>query len=110
VGEQSSVAGGGREITTSHNMRDVMRMAAAWYGTGISGSNGGGSGGKTTMAQKAMAATAVMVTATIPRGGSVGYLLEEVSLMTWAVGEAASQPAVGGRGRFFGGGLRAVRD
>ncbi len=41
VGEQSSIAGGGREIATSHNMRDVMRMAAAWYGTGIGG--GGGS-------------------------------------------------------------------
>lgn len=106
VGEQSSIAGGGREIATSHNMRDVMRMAAAWYGTGI----GGGGGGKTTMAQKAMAAAAAMVTATILRGGSAGYLLGQVSLMTWAVGEAASQPAVGGRGRFFGGGLRAVRD
>ena len=88
-------------------MRDMMRMAAAWYGTGIGGSGGGG---KMTMAQKAMAAAAAMVTATIPRGGSVGYLLGQVSLMTWAVGEAASQPAVGGRGRFFGGGLRAVRD
>ena len=108
MGEQSSIAGGGREIATSHNMRDVMRMAAAWYGTGIGG--GGGGGGKMTMAQKAMAAAAAMVTATIPRGGSVGYLLGQVSLMTWAVGEAASQPAVGGRGRFFGGGLRAVRD
>ena len=106
MGERSSIAGGGREIATSHNMRDVMRMAAAWYGTGI----GGGGGGKMTMAQKAMAAAAAMVTATIPRGGSVGYLLGQVSLMTWAVGEAASQPAVGGRGRFFGGGLRAVRD
>ena len=94
MGEQSSIAGGGREIATSHNMRDVMRMAAAWYGTGI----GGGGGGKMTMAQKAMAAGAAMVTATIPRGGSVGYLLGQVSLMTWAVGEAASQPAVGGRG------------
>jgi hypothetical protein len=47
VGEQSSIAGGGREIATSHNMRDVMRMAAAWYGTGIGG--GGGGGGKTTI-------------------------------------------------------------
>ena len=101
VGEQSS-----REIATSHNMHDVMRMAVAWYGTGIGGSGGGG---KMTMAQKAMAAAA-MVTATILRGGSAGYLLGQVSLMTWAVGEAASQPAVGGRGRFFGGGLRAVRD
>ena len=45
VGEQSSIAGGGREIATSHNMRDVMRMAVAWYGTGIGG--GGGGGGKT---------------------------------------------------------------
>ena len=108
MGEQSSIAGGGREIATSHNMRDVMRMAAAWYGTGIGG--GGGGGGKTTMAQKAMAAAAAMVTATIPRGGSAGYLLGQVSLMTWAVGEAASQPAVGGRGRFFGEGLRVVRD
>jgi len=107
VGEQSSIAGGGREIATSHNMRDVMRMAAAWYGTGI---GGGGGGGKTTMAQKAMTAAAAMVTATIPRGGSAGYLLGQVSLMTWPVGEAASEPAVGGRGRFFGGGLRAVRD
>jgi len=97
VGEQSSIAGGGREIATSHNMRAVMRMAAAWYGTGIGGGGGGG-GGKTTMAQKAMAAVAAMVTATIPRGDSAGYLLGKVSLMTWAVGEAASQPAVGGRG------------
>jgi len=55
VGERSSIAGGGREIATSHNMRDVMRMAAAWYGTGI---GGGGGGGKTTMAQKAMTAAA----------------------------------------------------
>ncbi len=52
-------------------MRDVMRMAAAWYGTGIGGGGGSGSSGKTTMAQKAMAAAAAMVTATIPRGGSV---------------------------------------
>ena len=107
MGERSSIAGGGREIATSHNMRDVMRMAAAWYGNGI---GGGGGGGTTTMAQKAMTAAAAMVTATIPRGGSAGYLLGQVSLMTWAVGEAASQPAVGGRGRFFGGGLRAVQD
>ena len=106
MGEQSSIACGGREIATSHNMRDVMRMAVPWHGTRI----GGGGGGKTTMAQKAMAAAAAMVTATILRGGSAGYLLGQVSLMTWAVGEAASQPAVGGRGRFFGGGLRAVRD
>ncbi len=100
-------------------MRDVMRMAAAWYGTRIGsggGSGGGGGGGgvsgggKTTMAQKAMAAAAAMVTATIPRGGSAGYLRGQVSLMTWAVGEAASQPVMGGRGRFFGGGLRTVRD
>ena len=97
VGEQSSIAGGGREIAASHNMCDVMRMAAAWYSTGI-----GGGGGKTTMAQKAMAAAAAMVTATILRGGSAGYLLGQVSLMTWAVGEAASQPAMGGRGQFFG--------
>ncbi len=96
VGEQSSIAGGGREITTSHNMHDVMRMAAAWYRTGIGSGNGGGGGGKTTMAQKAMAAVAAMVTATILRRGSAGYLLGQVSLMTWAVGEAASQPAVGG--------------
>ena len=47
MGEQSSIAGGGKEIATSHNMRDVMRMAAAWYGTGIGG--GGGGGGKTTI-------------------------------------------------------------
>jgi len=45
VGEQSSIAGGGREIAASHNMRDMMRMAAAWCGTGI----GGGGGGKTTI-------------------------------------------------------------
>ncbi len=97
MGEQSSIASGGREIATSHNMRDVMRMAAAWYGTGIGGGNGGGGGGKTTMAQKAMAAAAAIVTGTIPKGGSAGYLLGQVSLMTWAVlGEAASQPAVGG--------------
>jgi len=44
VGEQSSIAGGGREIATSHNMRDVMRMATAWYGTGIGGGGGGGGG------------------------------------------------------------------
>ncbi len=106
MGEQSSIAGGGREIATSHNMRDVMRMAVAWYGTGI----GGGGGGKTTMAQKAMAAAAATVTVTIPRGGSAGYLLGQVSLMTWAVGEAASQPAVGGQRQFLGGGPRAVRD
>ncbi len=85
-----------------------MRMVAAWYGTGI-GSDGGG-GGKTTTAQKAAAAAAATVTATILRGGSAGYLLEQVSLMTWAVGEAASQPAVGGRGQFLGGGPRAVRN
>ncbi len=76
-------------------MRDLMQMAVAWYGTGIGGGSGGG-GGKTTMAQKAMAAAATMVTATIPRGGSAGYLLGQVSLMTWVVGEVASQPAVGG--------------
>ncbi len=79
-------------------MRDVMRMAMPWYSTRI----GGGGSGKTTMAQKVMAAAAAMVTATIPRGGSAGYLLGQVSLMTWAVGEAASQPAMGGRGKFFG--------
>ena len=50
MGEQSSIAGGGREIATSHNMRDVMRMAAAWYGTGIGGGGGGGGGSdKTTI-------------------------------------------------------------
>jgi hypothetical protein len=51
VGEQSSIAGGGREIATSHNMREVMRMATAWYGTGIGGGGGGGGGGsdKTTI-------------------------------------------------------------
>jgi hypothetical protein len=108
VGEQSSIAGGGRDIATSHNMRDVMRMAVAWYGTGIGGD--GGSGGKTTTAQKATAAAAATVTATIPRGGSAGYLLGQVSLMTWVVGEAASQPTVGGRGRFLGGGPCAVWD
>ncbi len=105
MGEQPSIAGGGREIATSHNMRDVMRMAAAWYSTGI-----GGGGGKTTTAQKATAAAAATVTATIPRGGSAGYLLGQVSLMTWVVGEAASQPAVGGRGRILGGGPRVVWD
>jgi hypothetical protein len=47
VGEESSIAGGGREIATSHNMRDMMRMTMAWYGTGIGG--GGGGGGKTTI-------------------------------------------------------------
>jgi hypothetical protein len=94
VGEQSSIAGGGREIATSHNMCDVMQMAVAWYGTGIGG--GGGGGGKTTTAQKATVAAVATVTATIPRGGSAGYLLGQVSLMIWAVGEAASQPAVGG--------------
>ncbi len=91
-------------------MRDVMRMAATWYGTGIGSGGGSGGGGKTTTAQKAMAMAAATVTLTIPRGGSAGYLLRQVSLMTWAVGEAASQPAVGGRGRFLGGGLREVQD
>ncbi len=109
MGEQSSIAGGGREeIATSHNMRDVTPMAAAWYGTEIGG--GGDGGGKTTTAQKATAAAAVMVTAIIPRGGGAGYLLGQVSLMTWAVGEVASQPAVGGQGWFSGGGPRTVRD
>ncbi len=75
--EQSSIAGGGREIATSYNMRDVMRMAAAWYGTGIGGSGGGS--GKTTTVQKAMAAAVATVTATIPRGGSAGYLLGQVT-------------------------------
>jgi hypothetical protein len=89
-------------------MRDVMRMAAAWYGTGIGG--GGGGGGKTTTAQKAIAEKAATVTTTIPRGGSAGYLLGQVSVMTWVVGEVASQPAVGGGGQFWGGGPRAVRD
>jgi hypothetical protein len=77
-------------------MHDVMRMAAAWYGTRIGGGSGGG--GKTTTVQKAMTAAAATVTATISRGGSAGYLLGQVSLMTWAVGEAASQPTVGGQG------------
>ena len=95
VGEQSSIAGGGREIVTSHNMRDVTRMAAAWYGTGIDGGGGGG-GCKTTTVQKAMAVMAATIMATIPRGGGTGYLLSQVSHMTWAVGETASQPAVGG--------------
>ncbi len=90
-------------------MHDVMRMAATWYGTGIGG-GGGSSGGKTTTAQKATGEAAATVTGTIPRGGSAGYLLGQVSLMTWVAGEAASQPAVGGRGRFFGGGLCMVRD
>ncbi len=95
MGEQSSIAGGEREIATSHNMRDVMQMAAAWYDTGIGG--GGGNGGnKTTTVQKVTAAAAATVTAAIPRGGSAGYLLGQVSLMTWVVGEAASHPAVGG--------------
>ena len=95
-------------------MCDVMWMTAAWYGTGIGSGGGGGGGGKTTMAQKAAAAAAAAaaatVIATIPRGGRAGYLLGKVSLMTWAVGEAASQPAVGGRGQFWGGGHCAVRD
>ena len=30
-------------------MRDVMRMATAWYGTGIGGGGGGGGGGKRTI-------------------------------------------------------------
>ena len=94
MGEQSSIVGGGREIATSHNMRDVMQMAVAWYGTGIGSGSGGD--GKTTMAQKATVAAATTVTVTIPRGGSAGYLLRQVSLMTWVVGEVASQPAVGG--------------
>ena len=48
--------------------------------------------------QKAMAAAAVAATvmATIPRGVGARYLLGQVSFMTWAVGEAASHPAVGG--------------
>ena len=37
MGEQSSIAGGGREIVASHNMRDVTQMAAAWYSTRIGG-------------------------------------------------------------------------
>ncbi len=94
VGEQSSIVGDGREIPTSHNMHDMMQMAAAWYGTGI-GSGGSGSG-KMTTAQKATTVVAATVTTTIPRGGSAGYLLRQVSLMTWVVGEVASQPAVGG--------------
>ncbi len=89
MGGQSSIAGGRREIATSHNMREVVRMAAAWYGTGI-----GDDGGKTTTAKKTMAAAAATVTATIPRGGSAGYLLGQLSLMTWVVGEAASQPVL----------------
>ena len=81
MGEQSTIASGGREIATSHSMRDVTRMATAWYSTGIGG--GGGSGGKKTMMQKAMvvAAAAVMVMATISLGGGAGYLLGQVSLM-----------------------------
>ena len=94
MGEQSSIAGGKREIPTSHNMRDVMRMSVAWYGTGIG--SGGGSGDKTTTAQKATVAAAATVTGTIPREGSAGYLLGQVSLMPWVVGEGAFQPAVGG--------------
>ena len=97
MGEQSSIAGGGREITTSHNMCDVTRMAAVWYGTGIGGGGGGsGSGGKMTRAQKAMAMAAATVMVAIPRGGGAGYLLKQMSLMTWVVGKAASQPAVRG--------------
>ena len=88
VGEQSSIAGGGREITTSHNMCDVTRMAAAWYSTGIGIGSGSGGGSKTTTAQKATAAAAATVMATMPRGGDARYLLGQVSLMTWAVGEA----------------------
>ncbi len=94
MGEQSSIAGGEREIATSHNMCGVMRMAAAWYGAGIGG--GGGSGDKTTTAQKATVAAAATVTMMIPREGSAEYLLGQVSLMAWVVGEAASHPAVGG--------------
>ena len=73
-----------------------MQMAAAWYGTGIG--SGGGGGDTTTTAQKAMAAAAVAatVTVTIPKGGSAGYLLRQMRLMTRVVGEAASQLAVGG--------------
>ncbi len=98
MGEQSSIAGGGREIATSHNMRDVTRTTAVWYGTKI----GGSGGGKTMTAQKAMATAAARVTATIPRGGGAWYLLGQVSLMTWAVREAASQSAVGGQGQLLG--------
>jgi hypothetical protein len=44
VGEQSTIASGGREITKNHNMRDMTRMTAVWYGTriGVSGVGGGG--------------------------------------------------------------------
>ena len=107
MGEQSSIGGGGKEIAISHNMRDVTRMAVAWYGTGI---GGGGGGDKTTRTQKAMAAAAAAVTATIPGGGCAGYLLRQVSLMMWAVCEAASQLAVGGRGQFLEGEPCAVQD
>ena len=79
------------------HMGDTMRMAVAWYGTGIGG-GGSGSVSKTTTAQKAMRAAAARVMETIPKGGGAGYLLGQVSLMTWAVSEAASWPAVGGRG------------
>ena len=82
-------------------MCDVTRMAVVWYGTGI----GGGGSGKTTRARKATTwatAAAVTVMATILRGGGAGYLLGQVSLMVWAVGEAASQPAVGGQGQLLG--------
>ena len=91
MAEQSSIASGGREIATSHNMCDVTQMPAAWYGTGIGG-GGGGSGGKTATAQKATAATAATVMGMIPRGDGTWYLLKQVSLMTWAVGEAAFSP------------------
>jgi hypothetical protein len=57
VWEQSSIAGGGREITTSHNMCDVMQMAVAWYSTWI-GIGSGGGGSKTTTAQRATAVAA----------------------------------------------------
>ena len=53
-------------------------------------------------ALKATAAAAETVTATILRGGGAGYLLGQGSLMTWAVGEVASQPTVEGQGRFRG--------
>ncbi len=82
MGELSTIAGGGREITTSHNMRDVTRMATAWYGTRIGVGGIGVGGGKMTTAQKATATAATTVMTTIPRGGGAGYLLGQVSLMT----------------------------
>ena len=63
-------------------MRDVTRMVTAWYSTGIDVGSGGSGGSKMTTAQKATAAVAAMVTATMPMEGDAGYFLRQVSLMT----------------------------